>query len=776
MADVFGTIGTNNVELMNAATESTLRMLLQASLATSKEQKENIKNLAQKMGLDADSIKSVNDGLEGLVDQTEETESTFDKLTKVSDNLQSKFSRVSSVISNLTSGEARASQLFASLEGIPIAGLFATIAKNIFEFQEGLLSAHQAISSSGATFAGSLTEMKMAASDALLSLDKFGQVIRGNSDVFSSLGGNLQQGVNKFVQIQSTLLAPGSETANNLASLGYSSQEAAELTASYIRSQGTLNKQDLQNTQMVSQAVQQYAQELTVLTELTGKNRADLQKKLDEENAEAQWQAFLAQQSPEKAAKLRQGIEFAMAQGGQGAVDAFKAMAADFPPLTRAGQLYAATQQAGMVAIHKYNDVANKAGLTLEQSSQMNRAALAKAIHDGAHDMDAMRTVLRAGGLTGSELSNTLAAAQQLQTKFMKDGAILSEAEIRAGLDKLANDAKVADSEAADAKKVQDSLNKMGQEILTMLIPIFRELTPYLSQFLYKIKEGIDWLVKHKNSISDAIEALKDLTKFLWDFKYPLIALGASILNMKRQVEIQQQAAALRGLSPATAVWVKVVPGFGGIGGPTGGAGSVAGEEAALEGAAKKAATPWLSKLGTVFGRVAGAALPAVGAVANYAAGKEAEERGNNAASYLYKGAAFLNALETGSAATGIGAVTVAPLLAGAGMALTAGGLAAEYLGGSSEKTTQETDTKKAEADAKKAEADAKQAEAEAKKAENSAPAPTGATPIEILQSEIQILNNTMRGVLSYLRDTADNTRRTVNEVHSLSGNLHPRP
>ena len=37
-------------------------------------------------------------------------------------------------------------------------------------------------------------------------------------------------------------------------------------------------------------------------------------------------------------------------------------------------------------------------------------------------------------------------------------------------------------------------------------------------------------------------------------------------------------------------------------------------------------------------------------------------------------------------------------------------------------------------------------------------------------------LNTNMAALARYMSDTADNTRRTVNEIHGLSGNLYPRP
>ena len=484
MADVTGTIGNEPVELNNAATEATLRSLL----SIAKTDSAVIKALAAKAGVDVKAIKDIEEAsaktAENLAEVNKQTEEQIEKNIALAKNInfvETGFKSLTSSLKILTSGTATTADTLKAFSKMPgPIGLVATGFGLLADYQQKNLEGLQKMASSGATFSGSLTELRVASAKSFLSLDEFASSVKKNSDVFSSMGGSVQDGVNKFVKIQNTLLAPGSQTQMNLASLGYSAADAADLTASYMRSQGSMNKAGLQDTQKVSASVAEYAQELTSLAAITGKSREEIQKKMDEENAEAQWNAALAAMSPEKADKLRKAVEYASAQGGKGAVDSLKAMALGFPPMTEAARTYTATQQAGTAALHKYNEVANDSSISVQQAGEKNRAILAKAIHDGANDMDKMRTVLQAGGLTGNALATTLAEAQKMQTKYMKDNKMMSEAEIKSSMDAEAKKAATAQSEAAAVDEGNKRLQSFNAALLEAISPLITMLTPAL--------------------------------------------------------------------------------------------------------------------------------------------------------------------------------------------------------------------------------------------------------------------------------------------------------
>lgn len=755
MADVTGTIGNEHVELNNAATEATLKLLLHSSLAANKQSIENIKNLAEKSGIDPETLRATELAFAGTTRQTDLFKASIYEASRV-------VGALSPVLQKITQGTGQASDLLHGMAnaagGIPVVGGvisavvsgFAMLAK----VQEEWLLTFESLGKSGANFNGSLGAMRLSASNAYLTLDQFSRVVKSNQEVFSSMGGDVQKGVDNFVRIQNTLLAPGSMTSKNLGFLGVSAEEAAELTTSYIRSQGTMNKMNLQDTSKVSAAVGQYAQELTVLSELTGKSREELQKKLDQENTEAQYQNFLAQLDEKTAAKFRKGLEAAMVQGGQPAMDAFKSLAMGFPPMTKAAQLYAATQQAGYQSLQQMTDTAKNSSISLDEASVLNRKALAHAIVGGAKELDSFRNVLRAGGLTQSELTNTLSAAQQIQTKMMKDGKMLSEAEIEAKLASLAAEKERDDGTAVSAQQTQRQLQQLGQEILTKLMPILEyfqaEINANAGTITSFIKEQfIPTFMNLANGAKETYKYLKENADKLKTWGMVIggligtMALLSAVTNAAIFAEKAKSAAGslLYGTLGTRArpmyVWVANPGGIGGsrpnrFGAGTAKAGASA-AEAAAEGGAKAGGK---AVLGKTLGKLLPGAGLAFGAYDSY-------ER--------FKGGDLLGG---GIAATS----GLASLIPGFG---TAAALALDAVNIGRDLAKSSTNDKKEEGAPKL----------------NEIPSTSSATdPVEKLNKAVETLNSHMVDIKNYIRQTADNTQRTARELYKVHGDVWPGP
>lgn len=405
------------------------------------------------------------------------------------------------------------------------AGMFASALSLATSVVEKNIATQESLAKSGANFGGSLTDMRVAAAKTYLSLDELASTVSKNKDVFSTMGGDVQAGVKRFTQIQNTLLAPGSETARNLATLGYSMADAADLTASYMRSQGSMNKQELQDSRAVAAAVQQYAQELDLLSRITGKSREELQKKLEQENAEAQWNALLATMSKDKADKMRQGLQMAMTQGGQGAVDAFKSMAMGLPPMTEAARLYTATQQAGVEALETYRKRADDDSIKSSEAAKLNRATLAKQIADGAQDREKLQQILRADALAGGKLAQSFADASKLQTAFTENGRMLSEKEIAAKLEAMAVEAERSEGEAAIAKQQQQAMQDLTNQILAKLMPA-------LSFLLGITVKAADYLGNLVFSNMDSIVAIYERLKASYlEIFGPALEKGAALFE-----------------------------------------------------------------------------------------------------------------------------------------------------------------------------------------------------------------------------------------------------
>ena len=94
MSEVTGQIGNDQVYLENAATEATLQLLLKATLATTKAQKEAIADIAQKSGLDSQSIANANKETNVFASTARGVARTLGIIAGISQTLGNSFQRV----------------------------------------------------------------------------------------------------------------------------------------------------------------------------------------------------------------------------------------------------------------------------------------------------------------------------------------------------------------------------------------------------------------------------------------------------------------------------------------------------------------------------------------------------------------------------------------------------------------------------------------------------------------------------------------------------------
>jgi hypothetical protein len=209
MADVTGSItgsdGTKDVQLNNAATEATLKLLLQSNLAANKQSIDNIRQLAQKSGLDPASVAAANANIQKVSQSGSKLGTGFEALGFAAGYASKAFKEAADLTSKLASGGAQASDVFAAFSKMPLGiGLVSSGFQKLAAIQESYVKTYQELGSVGVSFGGSLIEMRKSASQSYLTLDQFSKTVRENSSVFSTMGGDLQKGVNQLVKIQNT--------------------------------------------------------------------------------------------------------------------------------------------------------------------------------------------------------------------------------------------------------------------------------------------------------------------------------------------------------------------------------------------------------------------------------------------------------------------------------------------------------------------------------------------------------------------------------------------
>jgi hypothetical protein len=341
MADVTGSIGNEHVELNNAATEATLKLLLQATLTANRQSLASIQQLAQSSGLNPQAVAAANQGLQQTSSITQKVGKGFEVLGFAAGALSGVFKESVELSKKLASGTGEASDVLASFAKVGgVAGAIIGQFVNLAQAQEKYLQTYQTLSSAGINFGGSLTNMRMAASNMYTTLDGFANLMKNNSEAFAKMGGTADQGAQAFVNVATELQK--SEVGKDLRALGYTSDQASQGLASYIAMTGGRNAQEMKDTKGLATAAGEYMTQLDELAQITGKSREQQEQALKEASANEAYQAYLLTLDEEGKKKANAALAEAMATGGKGAAQALQSQLLGLPPMTKAAQEFTA--------------------------------------------------------------------------------------------------------------------------------------------------------------------------------------------------------------------------------------------------------------------------------------------------------------------------------------------------------------------------------------------------------------------------------------------------
>jgi len=744
MADVTGRIGNEEVEFNNAATEATLKMLLQATLASAKGSKDELNKIAAmaaKAGLDSDSIEQTNRAVQATTPQMNAlgksasiigaafgaAEKDFQTLVKTGQQLAAGTAQASDVLSNM------ATMLPGPL-GKVVQGFSALAA-----FQETQLAQYQTLTNAGVNFGGSLTDLRLAASNSYLTMQEFSTLMSSNSATLAKMGGTVNDGATAF-SVASKVL--GQEFGTSLRELGYTSLEVNQGMMEYIALSGGRNKQEMRDTEAITKGAAEYLTQLDMLAEITGKSRAETEKELKEQAKNAAYQAKLQGMSEEERKKAIAGLANALAIGGKGAADAFQSKVMGVPPITKEAQMFTATMSnANQAVMRSASNVTDSSKKVSDQNSELVKGLKGTEKDMSKFSQEQRFAIAAQGGELGKqmEISGTIAnrTAQQSEEALLK------------AIDTEAKKKELAESEAAAAVETKKALEEIGQKLLAAFMPI--------------VQIGL----KVVNALTPLAPAIMAVVTALVAYK------GA------------MAASALLGGGGG-------VPGIpGGRGGvPPGAAGGIGGMGPAMKGAAsglRAFANPMVLAGAAGFG-VAIAAIGAGIAGAAWLMGKALPTLAEGLMKFTEIDGSKLGAAAFGVAKLGVGLLPLAPfaiwgLPAAFAMNQLADGvgkLAAidpsrlEKVAAGMEKIKAATPSVGDSIRAGIAGLVSKvtnTADTAESSAATATPSESG-VDLNILVNEMKRLNTVSSDMLKFLKETADQTRRTADATKALNGDL----
>jgi len=297
-------INGDQVEIDNIATETTLKSLVQTMGGQVRSQ-NNIAENFNEAGKSATTLSSmlniVTAGASGATKSiTQFGLAAFDGTARVSTAttaLKDNFGAVGSAIG-----------------AVPDA---------IVKGAEGYLDTFRQLSSSGAGFSADLFELKNSAAQSRLTLDEFAGIVAENSAGFAGFGGTVNKGARIFTEASKNMFDNG--LADPLLNMGMSFGEINENMATYM----TLNRRRFTEEEMrngkAAQSMVLMSTEMDKIAKLTGKNRAELEKEINDRMRKGQVEAKIrmleASGNKEAADKMRRAIAEAE-KAGPGALAA----------------------------------------------------------------------------------------------------------------------------------------------------------------------------------------------------------------------------------------------------------------------------------------------------------------------------------------------------------------------------------------------------------------------------------------------------------------------
>jgi hypothetical protein len=586
MADVTGTIGSEPVELNNAATEATLR----AMLAALNRQTAAIVNMSKSgggggaMGANTQatqaSTKATQQQTQATGQQTVATNAATESMSKFAKGamifggiigdlvggVAKTATNLAGFAGSLMDGTGNVSDFYGALKDLPLGlGIVAGLFQKIAQMQEAELKTYRDLSKAGVNFGGSLNTVRMNALSLGMTMDEYSKVITNNREALQKLGGDTDTGARAFQNMAMQLR--NSELGDQLRSMGNSTEDITNGLGSYIKQTGARGKAEMDNVanqKALAQSAGEYMKNLQLLSQLTGESKEALEAKMAEETQEAQFQQYMSTLSADEQKKAMQIMQESSARFGKAGAQATKDILMGLPPMTEAGQQIMAQSKGFATTAAGYSKMMKDGSLKGEQAQKQISATTDKGVKAMGEEAKAMGITNYAIGRLGGVASEVTAIqAKSNQALIAADGNLTKQRE-----QQLKENEALQNSAAGNAQRAEKGMKDMGAAIYGALQPAIAFLTPVVNdlanQFMGFVKDNMPAIRKQltvfaeymadfaKNLMSPAgrekiINDLVYYLKLMWievkaNLPWPFNASGADTQRSKDALELEKQS------------------------------------------------------------------------------------------------------------------------------------------------------------------------------------------------------------------------------------------
>lgn len=514
--NVTGSIGADNVNLNNAATESTLAALLKIAQVDSK----NLIEIAKKAFPDIQLKDFEQQILKGTSAKKQETQATVQNTNAIEREQERRNSNVNIInqlnesMTKLMDGTFQVSDVFGALKNAgPIIGTIAAGFERLASIQQQNFEAYQKVTDVGVNFGGSLTQLRQAAADSYLTLGQFGDIVKNNGQTLARMGGSANEGAIAFSKASKALMG---EFGSGLMAMGYTTQDVNQGMIDYIAITGGRTREEMKDQKALAAGTKGYLEELDRLADITGRSREEIAKEMKSKAEAADMQLFMASMSKEEAEKFQQVYNDARTKYGQGAADNVLAAAQGRAVTTDAGKKYAALAPMATESLKQQLAATQKYGKDSQQARDAENAARV----NNSKEFSRYSGVL--GSATDVLKGNEQAAIQSAKDRRagMDNLSALEKAEI----DRKQKQAEVEKSQAATMAKTNEAFAKLGAALWSAFSPFIELLTPVIG-VIGKLAGGLADLMTAWPKVTSTLVGLATVAAMITVWKAKEFAL-----------------------------------------------------------------------------------------------------------------------------------------------------------------------------------------------------------------------------------------------------------
>lgn len=196
-------------------------------------------------------------------------------------------------------------------------------ALHLVKAAEAGVDSFRSLSTSGASFNNNILELKNSAAQSRLTLDEFAGIVQNNSAGFAAFGGTVTKGAKLFTDASKNMFDNG--LANPLLNMGMTFEEVNEGLAEYmVMNRRRFTEEQIRNG-VAAQSMAAMAKEMDKVAKLTGQNRKEMEKEIQDRMRKGQVEARIRQLelsgNQEAADKMRLALAEA-SKAGPGALAA----------------------------------------------------------------------------------------------------------------------------------------------------------------------------------------------------------------------------------------------------------------------------------------------------------------------------------------------------------------------------------------------------------------------------------------------------------------------